>query len=134
MASLAKILRLDKVNKKGEAPVYFRIIKHRKVRYIASGVRLEAKYWNERKEVVRTNHKNHKRLNSFLLRKFVELQDKIFEHENDFQIAQHCYAQRNTSWVKLRLILSSMRKRIWRPNGKQVKSANMISGSTFSTS
>lgn len=81
MASLAKILRLDKINKKGEAPVYFRIIKHRKVRYIASGVRLEAKYWNKRKEVVRTNHKNHKRLNSFLSRKFVELQDKVFEHE-----------------------------------------------------
>jgi len=43
MATLVKILRLDKVNKKGEAPIYFRIIKNRKVRYIASGVRLEPK-------------------------------------------------------------------------------------------
>ena len=81
MASLAKIIRLDKTNKKGEAPVYFRIIKHRKVRYIASGVKLEAKYWNPKKEVVRSNHKNHKRLNSYLANKFTELQDKVFEFE-----------------------------------------------------
>lgn len=81
MASIAKILRLDKVNKKGEAPIYFRIIKHRKVRYIATGVRLEKKYWNKSKEVVRSTHTNHKRLNSYLTNKFAELQDKVFEHE-----------------------------------------------------
>ncbi|MFK7806174.1 MAG: phage integrase SAM-like domain-containing protein, partial [Saprospiraceae bacterium] len=81
MASLAKIQRLDKKNKKGEAPIYFRIIKNRKVRYIASGIRLEEKHWNKNKELVRSNHKNHKRLNSYLSHKFTELQDKIFQHE-----------------------------------------------------
>lgn len=81
MASLAKILRLDKLNKKGEAPVYFRIIKNRKVRYIASSVRLAPKYWNKNKEVVKGNHPNYKRLNSYLSNKYTELQDKLFEHE-----------------------------------------------------
>ena len=55
MASLAAILRLDKTNKKGESPVYFRIIKHRKVNYIASGVKVREKYWDKRREKIKPN-------------------------------------------------------------------------------
>lgn len=81
MASLASILRVDKTNKKGEAPVYFRIIKHRKVNYIASGVKLEEKYWDKKREKVKPNHPNYKRLNSYLSNRYNELQDLVFEYE-----------------------------------------------------
>lgn len=40
MATLATILRIDKLNKKGEAPIYFRIIKHRKASYIFTNIRI----------------------------------------------------------------------------------------------
>ncbi len=83
MASLAAILRLDKINKKGESPVYFRIIKHRKVNYIASGVKLLEKYWDDKREKVKPNHPNSKRLNSYLTNKFNELQDKVFEYATE---------------------------------------------------
>ena len=80
MASLASILRLDKTNKKGESPIYFRIIKHRKVNYIASGVKVKEKYWDKNREKVKPNHPNYKRLNAYLTKKYDGLQDKVFEY------------------------------------------------------
>ncbi|MEN0048848.1 MAG: site-specific integrase [Bacteroidota bacterium] len=81
MASIATVLRKDKLNKKGKAPIHFRIIKHRKTRYISSSVFIEPKYWDSKKEKVKSNHPNSNRLNSFLSNKFTELQDQVFEHE-----------------------------------------------------
>ena len=81
MATIATILRKDKINKKGKAPIHFRIIKNRKTRYISSSVFVEPKYWDERKEKLKPNHPNSRRLNSFLSNKFTELQDQVFEHE-----------------------------------------------------
>ena len=91
MASLATILRLDKTNKKGESPVYFRIIKHRKVNCIDSGIKLEEKYWDKRREKIKPNHPNSKRLNSYLSNKYIEMQDKVFEYateQKDFTTAK----------------------------------------------
>lgn len=83
MASLATILRLDKTNKKGESPVYFRIIKHRKINYMASGVKVLEKYWDKNREKVKPNHPNYKRLNAYLTKKYDELQDKVFEYSTE---------------------------------------------------
>lgn len=83
MASLAAILRLDKTNKKGESPVYFRIIKHRKVNYIASGVKVREKYWDNQREKIKPNHPNYKRLNKYLTKKYDKLQDEIFDYATE---------------------------------------------------
>jgi integrase/recombinase XerD len=46
MATVAIVLRKDKVNKKGDAPIYFRIIKNRKVSYVNSHIKVPVEYWN----------------------------------------------------------------------------------------
>ena len=81
MSSVSIVYRKDKLNKKGEAPIHFRIIKDRKISYIASGIMLPAEHWDEEKHKIKSKHTNSQRLNSFLSNKFAELQDNVFEHE-----------------------------------------------------
>lgn len=81
MATVAIIFRKDKVNKKGEAPVHFRIIKDRKISYVASGIMLPEEHWDFDKNKIKKKHTNSARLNSFLANKFAELQDQVFEHD-----------------------------------------------------
>ena len=81
MATISIIYRKDKLNKKGEAPVHFRIIKDRKVSYIASSIMLPEDHWDFKSNKVKPKHPNSARLNSYLTNKHTELQDKVFEHE-----------------------------------------------------
>ena len=81
MSSVSIIYRKDKLNKKGEAPIHFRIIKDRKISYIASGIMLPAEHWDDENHRIKSKHTNSKRLNSFLSNKFAELQDQVYEHE-----------------------------------------------------
>ena len=55
MSSVAIVYRKDKLNKKGEAPIHFRIIKDRKVCYIASGIILHEDLWDAVKNKVNSN-------------------------------------------------------------------------------
>ena len=80
MSSIKLILRKDKVNKKtGETPIYLRIIKDRRAKFLSLGVKLIPKYWNENQEKVRKSYKNSARLNAFLSQKVSEVQNKILE-------------------------------------------------------
>lgn len=81
MSSIAIVYRKDKLNKKGEAPIHFRIIKDRKISYIASGIMLPEESWDFAKNKIKSKHTNNARLNSFLTNKFAELQDQVYEHE-----------------------------------------------------
>jgi integrase/recombinase XerD len=81
MPSVAIVLRKDKVNKKGEAPIHFRIIKNRKSTYIGSSIMIPKDQWDEKRNKVKSSHRNSSRLNSYLSNKFTEIQDKVFEHE-----------------------------------------------------
>jgi hypothetical protein len=48
MASVKIILRNDKTNlKNGFAPLYIRLIKDRKTKFISLGIKIDPKYWNE---------------------------------------------------------------------------------------
>jgi integrase/recombinase XerD len=81
MSSVATVFRKDKLNKKGEAPIHFRIIKNRKICYITSGIMVPEENWDFTKNKIKGKHTNSARLNSFLSNKFAELQDQVFEHE-----------------------------------------------------
>jgi len=81
MASVAVVFRKDKLNKKNRAPIHFRIIKHRKVRYIASGLIIDQRFWDFRRNRIKIRHPNSNRFNSYLTNKFNELQDQVFEYE-----------------------------------------------------
>lgn len=81
MPSVSIVYRKDKLNKKNEAPVHFRIIKDRKVSYVTAGFMVHMDEWDFDKNKVKTKHLNSKRFNSYLINKFAELQDQVFEHE-----------------------------------------------------
>jgi integrase len=81
MATISIVYRKDKLNKSGEAPINFRIIKDRKVSYVSTGIKLPEDHWDFKKNCVKPKHPNSARLNSFLSNKHTELQDQVFEHE-----------------------------------------------------
>ncbi len=81
MSSVSIVFRKDKLNKKGQAPIHFRIIKDRKISYISSGIMLPEENWDYDKNKIKGKHTNSARLNSFITNKFAELQDQVFEHE-----------------------------------------------------
>lgn len=81
MATVAIVFRKDKVNKKGESPIHFRITRHRKPIYIASGVAVLKKDWDDKNLKVKPSHKNSGRLNSYLSNKHTEIYNSILENE-----------------------------------------------------
>ena len=57
MATTIKlVLRKNKRRADGTAPVYLRITAHRKTRFVASGIAIDPKYWNEKRQEVRRSH------------------------------------------------------------------------------
>ena len=60
MATVSIIYRKDKLNKKGEAPVHFRIIKDRKVSYISSTIMLPEENWDFKNKKIKEKHSTQK--------------------------------------------------------------------------
>ncbi len=81
MASTKLILLTDKKNKKGESPLYLRIIKHRKKHILSLGIKLQEKDWDEVSCKVKKSHKNSARLNAFIAQKLADAQGLIVEAE-----------------------------------------------------
>lgn len=90
-ASIDIVFRKDKIlKKKGEekeitkdqkAPLHIRIIKNRKVRYIATGYKIESKFWDDDKRKVKNNYPNSVRLNNYLNHLKVEYQNEVLKQE-----------------------------------------------------
>lgn len=72
MSTVKVLLRKDKIKSNGEAPLYLRITKHRKSRYVAIGVYVLPKDWDEDKCVVRKSYPNSVRTNRFIAEKKAE--------------------------------------------------------------
>jgi len=83
MASVTIVFRKDKINKKGDAPIHFRIIKDRKSSYIASGIMIQEDHWDNKKNKVKSCHTNSSRLNNHIANKFTEIQNTVFEYETN---------------------------------------------------
>ena len=81
MSSVAIVYRKDKLNKKGEAPIHFRIIKDRKICYISSGIMVPEENWDAEKIKIKSKQQNSARLNLQLSTKFAELQGEVIEKE-----------------------------------------------------
>ena len=80
-ATIQVVLRTDKENSRGEAPLYLRIIKHRKVNNISTGIRLQSKYWDDNKKCVKPSYPNSSRLNSYIIKLLIEYRAKLLEAE-----------------------------------------------------
>ncbi len=82
MASVKIILRKDKINKNtGLAPLYIRIIKDRKSKFISLGIKVEPKYWNEEKMSIKKGATNYQELNNFIIQKRAEAEKASIEIE-----------------------------------------------------
>jgi integrase len=81
MATVSLVLRQDKRNEKGESPVYFRIIKDRKPKYIASGYRFVDNDWDFDKNCVKPKFRNSVRVNAFLNTKLSQIEAEVIDLE-----------------------------------------------------
>ena len=70
-----------KVNKKGEAPIYLRIIKDRKPTYISLGYYIRLEDWDTERSRVKKSHPNSARLNNYIAEKLSEAQSHTLELE-----------------------------------------------------
>lgn len=81
MATVKVLLKENKVNKNGEMPIYLRIIKDRKAKFISTGIYIKSTEWNEKTSRVRKSHRNSARLNSFIATKVAEAEGVALELE-----------------------------------------------------
>lgn len=77
MASIKLILRSDKVDQTGEAPLFLRIIKDRKTKFISLGLKFKLTEWDEEKQRVKKNHSNSARMNAFISNKVAEAEGEV---------------------------------------------------------
>lgn len=69
------VLKEEKINKAGEAPVYLRITKDRKPKYVAIGVQVKPQNWDKGLGQVKKAHPNMVRTNAFIAQKVAEASD-----------------------------------------------------------
>jgi len=83
MSTVKVILKEKRLTKKGEAPLWLRIIKDRKPKYIALGIKLKPKDWDDKKERVKAPHPNSQRMNNFIAHKVAEAEGVLLELETN---------------------------------------------------
>jgi integrase/recombinase XerD len=82
MATTKIILKTEKAKTNGEIPIYLRIIKDRKAKFISLGISIHPKYWNETEKNVRKSHPNSAYMNNFLTQKIADAQQVSLEMES----------------------------------------------------
>jgi len=81
MASVKLYPRTDKLNARGEAPIYLRLTKNRKSKYIALDAYVKPEDWNIKTGKVAPNARNASRLNNYLASKEAEAEGIALELE-----------------------------------------------------
>lgn len=81
MVSVKIIHRQDKKNANDEHPLYLRIIKNRKPKYISLGIYLKNDLWDDENKRVKKSHPNAGRLNNYIATKVSEAQGVAYEME-----------------------------------------------------
>ena len=77
MASIKLILRTNQKDQTGHSPLYIRIIKDRKTKFITAGVKLKESEWDEVKQKVKKNHPNSARMNANLSQKIADAEGQV---------------------------------------------------------
>src|SRR5690606_34208257 len=81
MSSVSIVFRKDRINKFGEAPINFFIVKDRRLTKVSLGIKVHQDLWDDKNKRVKSKHDNAKKLNSLISNKFAELQDQVLENE-----------------------------------------------------
>lgn len=83
MATVTKVLRKDRMNKNGEAPLNFYIIRHRKLSKISTGIKIEPRYWDDKHKMVKPGAANSVRLNRSIAFSYSKLCDEVLDQEKN---------------------------------------------------
>jgi len=75
MATVTLLLKENKGNEKGEMPIYLRIIKGRKAKFISLGYKVHPNLWDDTKQRVKKKYPNSGRVNAFLGNKVAEAEN-----------------------------------------------------------
>jgi len=81
MASIKLVLRINQEDKTGHSPLYIRLIKDRKTKFIATGVKLKENEWDDIKQKVKRNYPNSTRMNAFLSQKIADAEAMVADNE-----------------------------------------------------
>ena len=81
MASIKLILRTNKIDQSGHSPLYIRLIKDRKTKFVAVGVKLKESEWDDEKQRVKKNHPNSARMNASIAQKVADAEAQVADLE-----------------------------------------------------
>lgn len=81
MASIKLVLRTQQADATGKAPIYIRLIKDRKAKFVATGVKAKTTEWDEGKQKLKKNYTNSARMNAFLSQKVADAEAQVADHE-----------------------------------------------------
>lgn len=81
MASIKLVLVVKKIDASEHCPLYIRVIKDRKVKYVSTGLKLKENEWDEDKQRVKKNKVNSARLNAFLASKIADAESLVADEE-----------------------------------------------------
>ena len=81
MASIKLILRTNQKDQTGKSPLYIRIIKDRKTKFITAGLKLKESDWDEAKQRVKKSYPNSARMNAALAQKIADAEGQIADME-----------------------------------------------------
>ena len=81
MASIKLVLRTQQEDATGQSPIYIRLIKDRKAKFVATGVKAKASEWDDEKQRLKKNYTNSARMNAFLSQKVADAQAQVADHE-----------------------------------------------------
>jgi integrase/recombinase XerD len=81
MASIKLVLRSNQEDKTGNSPLYIRLIKDRKTKFIATGVKLKVNEWDDIKQKVKRSYPNSTRMNAFLSQKIADAEAMVADNE-----------------------------------------------------
>ncbi len=81
MSSIKPVLKIEKSKANGEAPLYVRVIKDRKVKYKSLGIYIDPKYWDELSMKVKKSHPNSVRANNLIAQRIAALNDSLMRLE-----------------------------------------------------
>ena len=85
MATVKVLLRMNKLNEKGLAPLYLRITKDRKAKFLSIGIYLKPTQWNEETVKVKKSHPNSTRMNALIAQRVADAEGVAVEMETKFK-------------------------------------------------
>jgi site-specific recombinase XerD len=81
MASIKLILRTHQQDQTGHSPLYIRVIKDRKTKFVSVGLKLKETEWDDGKQRVKKNHPNSARMNASISQKVADAEGQVADLE-----------------------------------------------------